>query len=402
LPSGKTAKQFRLSQRIERIEVSGTSRIVAEAAVLRAQGVDLADLGAGEPHFSTPQHIAEAGIAAIREGFTRYTAGPGIPELRAAIAERHHRDFGTRYAAENVLVTPGGKFALFQALESILDPGDEVIVSVPYWVSFKDIVQFAGGKCIFVESDESAGFEVDPERIARALTARTRAIILNSPSNPSGAVADADTVRKIVELAAAHDIIVIADECYAYLIYSGERISAAAFDDQHVIVIGSLSKTYAMTGWRLGYALAPLPIMQAMQKLQSQTVTSVAAPVQKAALIAVSGSQECIVQMCREYRENRDLLWQALNQIRGIYCNLPNGAFYLYANVAEQLRRTGWTSTELTSKLLHEAHVVCVPGEAFGTEEHLRFSYAADKKRLTVAAERLQSFLSSEIPQNSR
>lgn len=384
-----------LSQRIQRIEVSGTYRMVSEAAALRVHGIELADLGAGEPHFATPAHICDAGISAIRQGFTRYTAGLGITELCSAIAQRHHRDFATNYAAENVIVTPGGKFALFEALECILDPGDEVIIPSPYWVSFKDIVEFTGAKCVFVESRESAGFVLDPDHIAASITARTRAIILNSPSNPSGAVADAETVRRIVELAVVHDLTVIADECYAYLIYDRDRISAASFSQQHVIVIGSLSKTYAMTGWRVGYALAPTNIIRAMQKLHSQSVTSVAAPMQRAALAAVTGPQECIAQMCAEYRRHRDLLWNELNRLAGIHCQLPDGAFYLYANVGAILRCNRWNSTELASKLLHEAHVVCVPGSAFGTSEHLRFSYAADENTLRTAAQRLNAFLST-------
>ncbi|HEY0564605.1 MAG TPA: pyridoxal phosphate-dependent aminotransferase [Terriglobales bacterium] len=376
---------MRFSQRIQRIEVSGTYKVVAAAALLKQQGVHLLDLGAGEPHFRTPDHISEAAVRAIREGHTHYTSGPGIIELREAIAQRHAEDFETNYSAENAIVTSGGKFALFAALEVLLDHGDEVIIPKPYWVSFKDITQFAGARPVFIEP--AADFAVSAEQIAAAITPRTRAIILNSPSNPSGAVLSPETVRRIVHLAVQHEILVIADECYAYLVYDAQRVSAAKFDQENVIVIGSLSKTYAMTGWRVGYALAPKPVISMMQRLQSQTLTSVAEPVQWAAVAALTGPQRCISEMLKEYRSNRDLMWSALHEIPGVQCTLPQGAFYLLPRIE------GHSSEDLAASLLHDAHLVCVPGDAFGLPGHLRFSYAVAPQVAADASARLAQFL---------
>src|SRR5712672_351110 len=287
-------KQF--SDRVNRIEISATMAVVAEAAKLKANGADLVEFGAGEPHFPTPQHIKDAAIAAINNNCTRYTAVAGIQELRNAIPRRHAVDFGSMYQPTDCMVSTGGKLALFNALQVLVDHGDEVIVPVPYWVSFKDIIEYAGGKCVFVETDEAENFRLTPEMIERQITPRTRAIIINTPNNPSGAVlAPADFVA-ILRLAHKRGIYVIADECYVYLNFTPRRFSAGSITDvkQHLVIVGSLSKTYAMTGWRLGYALAPAPIINAMTKLQSQSTSRTAHMVQKAAVAALSGPRDCV------------------------------------------------------------------------------------------------------------
>ena len=284
-----------LSDRIHRIEVSATMAITAEALRLKSTGIDLADFGAGEPHFSTPEHIKSAAIAAIEKNYTRYTAVAGIPEIRRAIVDRHAADFGTAYAPDECVFTTGGKLALFNAMEVLINHGDEVIVPTPYWVSYRDIIQFAGGVPVFVETSEAEDFRVTSAMIEAAITPRTRAIILNSPSNPSGAIIARHDLESIVRLAHERGIFVMLDECYVYLNFSGELISGASFTEckSHLIVLGSLSKTYAMTGWRAGFALGPKPVIAAMGKLQSQSTSNTSTVVQHASIAAVSGPQEC-------------------------------------------------------------------------------------------------------------
>ena len=254
------------SERIGRIEISATMAVTAEAAKLRAQGAKLVDFGAGEPHFATPQHIKDAAIAAIQANFSKYTVVSGIPEVRQAIVERHGADFGSSYTPDEAIFSTGGKLAIFNAIQVLVDHGDEVIVPVPYWVSYKDIVQYAGGTCVFVEAPEAENFRVTAEAIERAITPKTKAILLNSPSNPSGAVMSPKDLERIVHLAHERGIWVLLDECYVYLQYTGALVSGGSFTDakEHVVVLGSLSKTYAMTGWRAGFALGPKPVIAAM------------------------------------------------------------------------------------------------------------------------------------------
>ena len=265
-----------LTDRINRIEPSATMAVVAEADKLRAQGIDVVDFGAGEPHFSTPQHIKDAGIAAIQGNFTKYTAVAGTPELRDAIVQRHATDFASNYRREEVIASVGGKHALFNAVQVLVGHGDEVILPVPYWVSFKDIVRYAGGDCVLLQSDESQDFRLTAAMVARLITPRTKVIILNSPSNPSGAVMSPEDMTEVVRLAHDRGIWVLSDECYVYLNYTGKNFSVGSLRDykERMVVLGSLSKTYAMTGWRLGYALAPAPVVSAMAKLQSQSTSN--------------------------------------------------------------------------------------------------------------------------------
>jgi aspartate aminotransferase len=386
-------KQF--SDRVNRIEISATMAVVAEAAKLKASGADLVEFGAGEPHFSTPQHIKDAAIAAINNDCTRYTAVAGVQELRMAITRRHAVDFGSMYQPGECMVSTGGKLALFNAIQVLVDHGDEVIVPVPYWVSFKDIIEYAGGKCVFVETDEADNFRLTPEMIERQITPRTRAIIINTPNNPSGAVLNPADFSAILRLAHQRGIYVIADECYVYLNFTGRRFSAGSMSDvkQHLVIIGSLSKTYAMTGWRLGYALAPAPIINAMTKLQSQSTSSTAHMVQMAALAAVTGPQDCVEKMKKDYVQLRDLTLGHLSLIPGVTCVKPEGAFYVYPNVSAYFGKSGIASAgEVAKRLLHEAHVVTVPGEAFGTHDHIRLSYATSATEIERGLERMQEW----------
>ena len=386
-------KQF--SDRVNRIEISATMAVVAEAAKLKAAGADLVEFGAGEPHFDTPQHIKDAAIAAIQQNFTKYTTVPGMPELRAAIVKRHAADFGSDYRADEAIASTGGKLSLFNAIQVLVDHGDEVILPVPYWVSFKDIIEYAGGRCVFVETDEADGFQLTAEMIERNITPRTRAMIINSPNNPSGAVLSPEEFTAILRLAHKHGIYVIADECYVYLNYTGQNFSAGSVRDvrEHLVIAGSLSKTYSMTGWRLGYALGPAPVINAMSKLQSQSTSSTAQMVQKAGLAAVTSPQNCIGEMKAEYIRLRDQTLAGLATIPGVTCVRPEGAFYVYPNVSAYFGKSGVNSAaDVAKRLLHEAHVVTVPGEAFGTREHIRLSYATSSGEIQRGVERMREW----------
>ncbi len=384
-----------LTNRIQRIEVSATMAVSAEAEKLRATGADLVDLGAGEPHFSTPQHIKDAAIAAIHNNFTRYTAVGGIAELRDAIVKRHATDFGSQYKREECIASVGGKHALFNAIQVLVDHGDEVILPVPYWVSFKDIIRFAGGEPVYVPTDEARDFQLTAQMVERAITPQTKMIILNSPNNPSGSVMSPEDITAVLRLAHERGIYVISDECYVYLNFTGKLFSAGEITDvkERLLIIGSLSKTYAMTGWRLGYALGPAPIVAAMQKLQSQSTSNPTSIVQKAAVAALNGPQDCLGEMRKEYIKLRDKVVAGLRAIPGLTCAAPNGAFYAYPNVSHYFGRGGMNSaSDAARKLLHEAHVVVVPGEAFGTQEHVRVSYAVPEQQLERGLDRMRQF----------
>jgi aspartate aminotransferase len=396
-PVTQAPAEFKLTQRINRIEPSATMAVVAEADKLRQQGIDVVDFGAGEPHFATPQHVKDAAINAIQSNFSKYTAVGGTTELRDAIVHRHAVDFDSDYRREETIASVGGKHALFNAIQVLVDHGDEVILPVPYWVSFKDIVRYAGGDCVLLETAEVQGFRVTAEMIERLITPRTKLIILNSPSNPSGAVMSPDDLKEVVRLAAERGIWVISDECYVYLSYTGRRFSIGSLREsrERMVIVGSLSKTYAMTGWRLGYALAPAPIVSAMQKLQSQSTSNPTSIVQKAAVAALNGPQQCVEDMRQEYIRLRDHIVKGLRSIPGIKCTLPEGAFYAYPNVSAFFGRSGVKSaSDLAGKLLRESHVATVPGEGFGTRDHIRVSYATTIAELDRGLERMRKFLS--------
>jgi len=393
-----TSEALRLTERIHRIEPSATMAVVAEADKLRAQGVDVVDFGAGEPHFATPQHIKDAAIAAIQGNFTKYTAVAGTTELRDAIVHRHAVDFDSDYRREQVIASVGGKQALFNAMQVLVDHGDEVILPVPYWVSFKDIIRYAGGQCVLLQSDEGRGFRVTADMVANLITSRTKAIILNSPSNPSGAVMSPEDMTELIRLAQERGIWVLSDECYVYLNYTGKNFSVGSLRQykERIVVLGSLSKTYAMTGWRLGYALAPAPVVSAMAKLQSQSTSNPTSIVQKAAVAALNGPQECVEQMRREYLALRDHVVKGLRSIPGVTCTMPQGAFYAYPNISSFLGRGNVKSaSDVAGRLLREAHVATVPGEGFGTSEHIRVSYATSTAELDRGLERMRKFFAA-------
>jgi aspartate aminotransferase len=396
-PVTETAAALKLTERINRIEPSATMAVVAEADKLRQAGVDVVDLSVGEPHFSTPQHIKDAAIAAINNNFTRYTAVGGTAELKDAITHRHAQDFGSAYKREEATASTGGKHVLFNAIQVLVDHGDEVILPVPYWVSFKDIVRYAGGNCVLLDSHEDQGFRVTAKMIERLVTPRTKMIILNSPSNPTGAVMSPEDLTEVARFGAERGIWVMSDETYVYLNYSGREFSLGSLQEhrERIIVVGSLSKTYAMTGWRMGFALAPSAVIGAMQKLQSQSTSNPTSIVQKAAVAALKGPQSCVSEMRTEYIHLRDHMLAGLRAIPGVKVTTPGGAFYVYPNISAFLGHGVNSPAEFSRKLLHEAHVATVPGEGFGTDEHIRISYATSQNELDRGLERLRGFLAS-------
>ncbi len=397
-PVTEAPTALKLTDRINRIEPSATLAVTAEADKLRQAGVDVVDFGAGEPHFATPQHIKDAAIAAIQANFTKYTAVGGTTELRDAIMHRHAIDFDSDYRREESVASVGGKHALFNAIQVLVEHGDEVILPVPYWVSFKDIVRYAGGKCVLLETDERENFRLTAAMVERMITPRTKLIILNSPSNPSGAVMSIEDMSAVVHLAHERGIWVISDECYVYLNYTEKRFSVGSLREfrERMVIVGSLSKTYAMTGWRLGYALAPTPIVSAMQKLQSQSTSNPTSIVQKAAVAALKGPQQCITDMRADYIRLRDHVVNGLRSIPDVKCTLPQGAFYAYPNISAFFGRGGVKSAaDLAGRLLREAHVATVPGEGFGTTEHIRISYATSQAELDRGLDRMRRFLGS-------
>lgn len=397
-PVAEAPVAVKLAERISRIEPSATMAAVAEAEKLRQQGIEVVDCTAGEPHFATPEHVKEAAIAAIRGNFSRYTAVGGTLELKDAIIERHAADFGSTYKREEVCASVGGKHALFNTISVLVDHGDEVILPVPYWVSFKDIVNYAGGKCVLLHADEAQGFRVTAQMIERLITPRTKLIILNSPSNPSGAVMSPADMTEVIRLAHERGIWVISDECYVYLNYTGENFSVGSLNEyrDRFLVVGSLSKTYAMTGWRLGYVLGPGKVIAAAQKLQSQSTSNPTSIVQKAAVAALNGPQECVAEMRAEYIRLRDHVIAGLRAIPGIRCTMPEGAFYAYPNVSALFGRGGLAcAADVAHGLLHKAHVATVAGEGFGTTDHIRISYATSMQNLDKALDQITKFVAT-------
>ncbi len=385
-----------IAERISTISVSSTLKVSADADRLRREGADVVDFGAGEPDFPTPANIKKAAVEAITENFTKYTNAGGTPELREAICERHRLDFGTNYSAGECLVTVGGKHAIFNLIQALVNPGDEVIIPVPYWVTYKDVVNYAGGVCVFVPAQETSGFEVNAAMIERHITPKTKLIIVNSPCNPSGAVLSRQEFRRIFELTSKREIFLMTDECYCHFVYDGEPFSIAAAPGakETVVVAGSLSKTYAMTGWRIGFALAPAPIIGAMMKLQSHSTSNPTSIAQKAAVEAMRGPQDSVPEMLAEYRRRRDFVVNRLREIPGVSIAMPKGAFYAYPNVSVAYKGGRVrNSLEFSSELLAKAHVAVVPGEAFGTSDHVRISYATSMHELERGLDRIHHFI---------
>ena len=391
------------AQRLAQISPSATLKVAAEAERLRRAGVDVVDFSAGEPDFPTPEHVKVAGKAAIDANFTRYTVVAGIPELREAICARYKHDYGIEVVPGEVIVTAGGKQALFNAALALFDPGDEVITHAPYWPTIPEQVKIVGAKPVIVPTRSADGFAIHAQAIVAAITSRTKAIIINSPCNPTGALVDEDTVTAIADAAATRGIWVIIDLCYEQLIYEKvpHNLPKVLFDRHRdrTILAGSASKAYAMTGWRCGWTIAPKALTSACNMIQGQTTSNVASITQKAALAAVSGPQDAVTAMLNEYRGRRDSIHEWLTAYPGIQCVKPKGAFYLFPDISGLLSPGGpTTSTEFAQALLEKEHVVVTPGEAFDAPGYLRISYATSTEQLREGATRILRFAESLQP----
>ncbi|MGH9723401.1 MAG: pyridoxal phosphate-dependent aminotransferase [Bryobacteraceae bacterium] len=387
-----------ISERISSISVSSTMKVAADAEKLRSEGIDVVDFGAGEPDFPTPDNIKQAAIRALDQNFTKYTAAGGTAELKQAICERHQADFGTDYKPAECIVSVGGKHVIFNLTQAMLNPGDEAIIPAPYWVTYKDVVNYAGAKCVFVETDEANGFQLTAAMLEPHLTPKTKMVFINSPSNPSGAVVEREEFVRILALTSKRGVYLLTDECYCHFLYEGSPYSVASEPGakERVLVAGTMSKTYAMTGWRVGFALAPPPIIGAMLKLQSHSTSNPTSIAQKAAVEAMRGPQDSVQTMLAEYRRRRDFVVSRLRAIPGVKCAEPKGAFYAYPNLSVALNRNGVRNTlQLAERLLADAHVAVVPGEAFGTASHVRISYATSMKELERGLERIHKFVAA-------
>jgi len=374
------------------MEVSSTLAVLMEAERLRSEGVDLIDLGAGEPDFPTPRNVKDAAEQAIENNFTRYTATSGIAPLRKAITEMMRRDFGASYDPSEVLVTMGGKQAIFNAMATLLNPGDEVLIPSPYWVTFPEIVKFLNASPVFIDTEPS-DFLLTPRAVSDSIGPRTRLLIINSPNNPTGRIIPPDDFREIVEVAAARDVWVISDECYLYFAYPpAAPFTAGQLPEElrsRVMICGSFSKTHAMTGWRLGFGLGPKPWIESMLKVQSHSTSNANSMTQKAAVEAAIGPQDSVHSMIGEYLRRRDWVVPALNEIDGIECSMPEGAFYVMPNVKRLLGGSVRDSIQLSKLLLDEARVVVTAGSAFGMEGYLRISYANSLEAIQEGARRI-------------
>jgi aspartate aminotransferase len=393
-----TKPRIRLTRRVSEMQVSPTLAVMNRALELKAQGVDIVDLGPGEPDFPTPQSVCAAGKRAIDEGQTKYTAGNGTSALRDALAARYNRRYGTSLVAENVIAGTGGKQELFNVTLALVDEGDEVIIPSPYWVSFPDQVQFAGGTPVFARTDPQNEFRPTFADIEAAATERTRGVIINSPCNPTGAVIAERELHRIVDWCASRDLFLIFDETYEFFVYDGAKhVSAARWFNEYpetVVCVNSMSKTFAMTGWRLGYAIAHRDVITAAGKIQSHSTSNPSSISQAAALEALAGADEEVRRMWEAYRERRAWLIPAINSIDGLCCAHPDGAFYIFPDVSAFFGRGSVRDSQsLTNYLLDEARVAVIPGSAFGSDDHIRISYATSMERLQEGVRRIESAL---------
>lgn len=392
---------MKLAARATAISPSPTLSIDAQAKKMKAQGIKVINFSAGEPDFDTPEHIKQAAIQALEIGFTKYTPVAGIDELRQAVAAKLTQDRGVEYEPREIVISCGAKHSLYNALQVCCEEGDEVVLVAPYWVSYYEQVKLAGARPIIVETDEATGFKLTKASLEEVLTPRTKLLILNSPCNPTGAVYEKKELEELAEVILQHNLWVISDEIYATLIYDGlKHVSIASLAreiKERTILIDGVSKAYAMTGWRIGYAAAPLPIAQAMSDLQSHSTSNPTSIAQKAAVAALTGTQEPVEEMRREFEVRRNLMLQGLQALPGITCTRPGGAFYLFPNISGLLGKKFKgqplnSSTDVAAVLLQHFHVAVVPGIAFGNDNYLRLSYATSREQIEAGLSRLAEF----------
>jgi aspartate aminotransferase len=388
----KMEEVVELADCVNRINASPTAAVLQAAERLKAQGVDVADFGAGEPDFPTPDHIKRAAIKAMEENRTKYTPTGGIAPLREAICDWHAAQLGSSFQPAECIVTVGGKHALFNAICCLINPGDEVVIPAPYWVSYPDIVKYAGGKPVFVATRAEDDFCLRAEQLEKAITPRTRIVILNSPGNPTGAVIPRDEFARLREVCQRHAVWLLSDECYSHFTY-GEAgpfsIASLPGAKERLIIVGSFSKTFAMTGWRLGYALAPKPLIEAMIKLQSQSTSNPNSITQYAGVEAMRGPMGPVSTMLAEYARRRERILAGIRAIPEIRCTAPQGAFYIFPDVSEHLNANAPDSATVARQLLERESLALVPGEGFGAPGFVRISYATSMERIEEGLHRL-------------
>ncbi|MEW6524299.1 MAG: pyridoxal phosphate-dependent aminotransferase [Bacillota bacterium] len=391
-----------LARRALAIKTSPTLALDARTKELQRQGVDIISFAVGEPDFDTPQHIKEAAIEAIAQGFTKYTPANGIPELREAIAAKFKKENGLDYKPADTMVSVGAKHCIFNAVMVLCDEGDEVLIPVPYWVSYPEMVRVAGGVPVEVQSTAAEGFKLSGKKLAQSITPKTRALILNSPSNPSGAVYHRHELEELAEVILKHNLWVISDEIYEHLIYDGyEHVSIAALGPEikaRTVVVNGVSKAFAMTGWRIGYLAAPPALLRAMGDLQSHATSNANSIAQKASVAALTGPKEPIVQMAQEFDSRRRYMTERIRAFPGFSCQLPAGAFYVFPDITGVLGKKYQgqviqDDNALAELILTEAHVAVVPGSGFGSPSNLRFSYATSMAKIEAGLDRIERFL---------
>lgn len=389
----------RLSNRVNRVKPSLTLIITAKSAELKRAGKDIISLGAGEPDFGTPDHIKAAGIKAIQTEKTRYTAVDGIPELKEAIITKFKRDNNLNYEANQILVSSGGKQSFYNLCQGVLNDGDEVIIPAPYWVSYPDMALLAGGEPIIVEAGIEQGFKITPCQLKAAITPKTKMLVLNSPSNPTGAVYTAEELSDLADILLQHpNIIIASDDMYEHILLADIPFTnilevCPALSDR-TIVMNGVSKAYSMTGWRIGYAAGPVDLIAAMRKVQSQSTSNPCSISQYASVEALNGDQGCIQVMLTEFKKRHLFVVDRINQIPGFKCIHASGAFYAFFSVAEAMKQKGFaTDSEMATAILEEVEVALVPGSAFGADAHLRISFATSMENLENALDRIEKFI---------
>ena len=386
---------YKISQRAASLSPSLTLAIDAKAKAMKAEGQDVVGFGAGEPDFDTPDHIKMAAIKGLVDGFTKYTPSSGIPELRQAIAEKFKRENGLTYKPSQIIVSCGGKHSCCNVIIATSEPGDEVIIPVPYWLSYPEMVKLAGATPVILPTSDQTEFKVTPAQLRAAITPRTRLFILNSPSNPTGSVYTPEEVKALGDVCVEKGVLIMSDEIYEHLTYDGAVVkSVATFSpahQEHTIIVHGFAKAWSMTGWRLGFLAAPEPIAKAIDAIQSHSTSNPTSFAQKGAVAALTGSQDHLPKWLAEYAKRRTYAWQKLNSIPGITCVNAKGAFYLFPNIS----KTGLKSTEFCAKLLEQEKVAAVPGIAFGADDYIRLSYATSLANIQKGLDRIEKFVLS-------
>ncbi|AFY41846.1 pyridoxal phosphate-dependent aminotransferase [Nostoc sp. PCC 7107] len=388
---------MKLAARVSQVKPSLTLAIAAKAKAMKAEGIDVCSFSAGEPDFDTPAHIKAAAAKALEEGKTKYGPAAGEPKLREAIAQKLKTDNGLDYKSENVIVTNGGKHSLYNLILALIDPGDEVIIPAPYWLSYPEMVTLAGGVSVIVNTDVSTGYKITPEQLRQAITPKTKLFVLNSPSNPTGMVYTPEEIKALAQVVVDADIYVVSDEIYEKILYDGaEHISIGSLGQeifQRTFISNGFAKAYSMTGWRIGYLAGPIEIIKAANSIQGHSTSNVCTFAQYGAIAALQESQDCVAEMLQAFTKRRQVMLERINAIPGLNCPKPDGAFYLFPDIS----KTGLKSLDFCNALIEEHQVAVIPGIAFGADNNIRLSYATDLTTIEKGLDRLEKFVRTRI-----